>query len=204
MSSVNYLMVTVAACDPSYLEQALQHVAGLAAELREKAGAITARYGVVGTGERAGSLVLFQTYEELNGIDRAFKVYAESSDYQAVISSGKISVTFRNIVKMEDLRLSNESTDAPAYGVVTRFASASPMTDRIQQFVPLFEANGALVMRYGTLVTGSDAGKRWVGVTYPSMDAIEKTYDALRASDAYKALMADVQLDMRNIVRFVG
>ncbi len=62
------------------MEQALQHVAGFAAELREKAGAITARYGVLGTGEHAGSLVLFQSYEELNGIDRAFKVYAESSN----------------------------------------------------------------------------------------------------------------------------
>ena len=73
MSSVNYMMVTIAACEASYLGQAFKHVAGLVDDLKSKAGALTARYGVVGTGDDAGSLVLFQGYEELNGIDRAFK-----------------------------------------------------------------------------------------------------------------------------------
>ena len=44
-----------------------------------------------------------------------------------------------------------------------------------------------MLLRYGTLVTGSNAGKRLLGVTYPSMDAIEKTYDGLRASSDYQA-----------------
>jgi hypothetical protein len=29
----------------------------------------------------------------------------------------------------------------------------------MQQLVPLFEKNGAMTMRYGTLMTGNDAGK---------------------------------------------
>ena len=59
-------------------------------------------------------------------------------------------------------------------------------------------------MRYGTLMTGEHAGQRLLGVAYPSMAAIEKTYDALSASSAYRKLLGDVELGMRNIFRFVG
>ncbi len=204
MASINYMMATIAACDASYVQQAIEHVEGFAAELRDKAGAATTRLGVLATGEQAGSLVFFQTYEELNGIDRALKVYAESSNYQALITGGNIQVRLRNIIKLEALQLESPSSDMPAYGVVTRFASSSPMTDQMQDLVPLFEESGAMLMRYGTLVTGEAAGKRLLGVAYPSMDAIEKTYDALRASDTYTSMLGEVDLEMRNIIRFVG
>jgi hypothetical protein len=45
--------------------------------------------------------------------------------------------------------------------------------------VQVFEQSGAMLMRYGTLITGSNAGKRLAAVSYPSMDAIEKAYDGL-------------------------
>ena len=63
---------------------------------------------------------------------------------------------------------------------------------------------GALVEVYGTLITGSNAGKRLLGVSYPSMDAIEKTYDGLRASADYQALMSEISLERREIIRFAG
>jgi len=204
MSSVNYIMLTVATCDRSYMEQAFKHVAAFVGDLKDKAGALTARYGVIATGDGAGNIVLFQSYEELNGIDQAFKVYANSSDYQAVITSGKVQVQMRNLWKIEALNQQNQAADAPAYGVVTRFGSADLMLDRVQKVVPLFEENGAMAMRYGTLMTGSNAGMRLLGVTYPSMDAIQKTYDALQANDDYSAMLADIDLDMRNIIKFVG
>ena len=61
-----------------------------------------------------------------------------------------------------------------------------------------------MLMRFGTLITGSNAGKKLFGVTYPSMDAIEKTYKALRASDAYRAMVGEVDIDLRNIIRIAG
>ena len=204
MSTINYTMITVAACDRSYMDQAFKHIAAFVGDLKDKAGALTTRYGVIATGDDAGSIVLFQSYEELNGIDQAFKVYAESSDYQAVITSGKVQVKMRNLWKLEALNQQNQSADAPAFGVMTRFSSADLMLDRVQQIAPLFEENGAMAMRYGTLMTGSNAGKRLMGVTYPSMDAIEKTYDALQANADYSAMLADIDLDMRNIIKFVG
>ena len=36
------------------------------------------------------------------------------------------------------------------------------------------------------------------------MDAIEKTYDALRGSAEYQAMVGDIDIDFRNIVRIAG
>lgn len=204
MSSPNYIMITVASCEPGFLTQALQHTGNVAQELKDQAGAVMTRHGVISTGTEAGSIILFQGYDELNGIDSALKTYAGSDEYKALVGSGKIQVTLRNIVKLEDLGLQNPSTDLPAYAVLTKWGSASPMTERMAPLVPLFEENGAMFLRYGTLITGSSAGRRLMGVGYPSMDAIEKTYDALRASKDYAALLADMDLDFRNIVRYAG
>ena len=203
MSSAQYMMSTVAKCEPAYVEQALKHVGALVGDLFSKAGAAGARYGVIATGEHAGSIVLFQSYDDLSGIDKAFQVYADSSDYQSIITSGKISVSFRNIIKLEDVNVSNPSSDTPKYGVITRF-SGPLYLDEMSKMVPLWEDNGAMLMRYGTLLTGSHAGMRLLGATYPSMDAIEKTYDALRSSATYEKILTEIDLDMRNIVRFAG
>ena len=204
MSKANYSMVTVAACDSGFLDQALKHVGAVADQLKASAGAITTRYGVLATGEHAGSLVLLQSYSELNGIDAAFGVYGESDDYQALIGSGKISVTLRNILKIEPIELKNQSAEVPAYGVLTRWGSAEPMVDRMRPIVPVFDDNGAMFMRYFTIMTGSAAGRRLLAVAYPSMDAIEKTYVALRKNADYNAFVNDVDIDFRNFVRVAG
>jgi hypothetical protein len=78
------------------------------------------------------------------------------------------------------------------------------MIERMRGMVHLFEDNGAMFMRYSTIMTGSDTGRRLLAVGYPSMDAIEKTYDALRTSAEYMALVGDIDLDFRNIVRVAG
>jgi hypothetical protein len=133
-----------------------------------------------------------------------FKVYATSSAYQQIIQSGKLSVTRRNIVKLENVQISNPSNDTPKYGVVTVLDSPTLTSERMQGLMSTFEQNGAMLVRYGTLITGSNAGKRLAGVTYPSMDAIEKTYDALRAHGDYRMLMNEAKLTRREIVRFAG
>ena len=133
-----------------------------------------------------------------------FEVYANSSAYQSVITSGKVSVTLRNIVKLEDVGLSNPSTDTPSYGVVTLVSGAALTAERVRGVVPIFEQNGAMLMRFGTLITGSNAGKKVLVATYPSMDAIEKTYDGLRTSADYQSVMAEARVERREIVRIVG
>lgn len=201
MSSPAYMMITVAKCHPTFLGDALTHTAALAEELKAQAGAASTRVGVISTGDHTGCLILSQAYAELNGIDAAFSVYGSSDHYKALIGSGKLSVTLRNIIRLEDIGLANPSTDVPAFGVLTRWGSADPMLDRARQLIPHFEANGAMILRYGTIMTGSAAGRRLLAATYPSMDAIEKTYGALMGDPNYGKFIADVEIDFRNIVR---
>ncbi len=202
--SANYTVITVAACEPGFLKNALDSLGTLVGELADGANCISARYGVVGTGFDAGSIALMQTYGSLADVEKVFDVYAASSAYQSVITSGKVSVTFRNIIKLADVQLSNPSTETPAYGVITLADGPALTGDRMGKLVPVFERNGAMLLRFGTLITGSNAGKHVLGVTYPSMDAIEKTYDGLRANEEYQSMLTDVAIVRREIIRFAG
>jgi len=204
MSSPKYMMVTVASCSPSYLSEAFKQLAALTAELKQKAGAATTRFGVLATGEHTGHLVLFQTYEEMNGIDAAFGVYQSSAAYKSIIGSGEIAVAFRNILKIEDLGLQKPSTDVPAYGVVTRWGCADLKLDAMSKEVHHFEDNGAMILRYCTIMTGPAVGRRTLTVGYPSMDSIENTYEALRGSAGYNGLIKTFDMDWRNIIRIAG
>ncbi len=137
--TANYMLITVAACEPAYVQEALGHVGTFVGELKEKANCVGARYGVMGTGMDAGSLTLFQSYAGLGDVEKVFEVYANSAAYQSVITSGKTSVTFRNIVKLEDVGLSNPSTDTPRYGVVTLVSGAALTAESVRGVVPIFE-----------------------------------------------------------------
>ena len=112
-------------------------------------------------------------------------------------------MVLRNIINLENVSLSNPSSDMPKYGVVTRMTGPL-MLESFPDLLPCWEDNGAMILRYGTLATGNNAGDRVMIVGYPSMDAIEKTYEALRANDAYKNVMANTKIGLRNIVRTVG
>ena len=48
--TANYMLITVAACEPGYVQEALGHVGTFVGELKEKANCVGARYGVLGTG----------------------------------------------------------------------------------------------------------------------------------------------------------
>ena len=204
MSSPKYMMVTVAACDPHRYSDAIGHLDTLASELKNSAGAATTRHGIVSTGEHTGQLILFQTYAELNGIDRAFSVYEGSSAYKGLVHDIGVSITLRNIMRIEDVALQNPSQDIPSYGVATRAVSAGLELDRMAAVVPHFESNGAMVFRYCTILTGPAAGHRLLVVGYPSMASIEKTYDTLRASSEYTAILETHTVEWRNIIRVTG
>lgn len=201
---MSYMVITVAACPPAAIENALSQLGACAQQLKSDAGAISVRYGVGITGDHAGDLGAFQLYEDFAGIERAFGVLAGSSDYQALMATEGLQIKLRNIVKLEDVQLPNPSGETPAFGWISRFGSDDLMLDKVAAIAPVLRENGAMVMRYGTLLTGSAAGRRLIGVTFPSMDAIERSSAALAQNDAYKAIVTAVDLDFRNFVRFAG
>ena len=204
MSSPKYMMITVAKCAPQQYGKAIEHLESLANDLKSGAGAITTRHGIVATGEHTGQFILFQTYEEMNGIDRAFGVYESSEAYKGLVHDIGVSVTLRNILRIEDVGLSNPSSDVPAYGVATRAKSVGLELERMRAVVPHFESNGAMIFRYCTILTGPAAGHKLLVVGYPSMDAVEKTYDTLRGSAEYNAILETHEIEWRNIIRVTG
>ena len=201
MADANYFVITVAKCDPTYVATAMEQIGSVIDDLKSKAGAIVVRAGIITTGEQAGSLALFQAYEGMDGFEKALDVYAASSDYAAMMASGKVSVVMRNLLKIHAVPFDQNTTKTPKFIVLTRATAADTMIDTITQLAPIFADGGALTLRYGTLVTGSNAGNRLLGVTYPSMAAIEKTYDALAADAAYQAALSSFNVNLRAIVR---
>jgi hypothetical protein len=201
MADANYFVITVAKCDPTYVATAMEQIGSVIDDLKSKAGAIVVRAGIITTGEQAGSLALFQAYEGMDGFEKALDVYAASSDYAAMMASGKVSVVMRNLLKIHAVPFDQNTTETAKFIVLTRATAADTMIDTITQLAPIFADGGALTLRYGTLVTGSNAGNRLLGVTYPSMAAIEKTYDALTADAAYQAALSSFNVNLRAIVR---
>ena len=201
MADANYFVITVAKCDPTYVPTAMEQIGSVIDDLKSKAGALVVRAGIITTGEQAGSLGLFQAYEGLDGFEKALDVYAASSDYAAMMASGKVSVVMRNLLKIHAVPFDQNTTKTPKFIVLTRVTAADTMIDTVTQLAPIFADGGALTLRYGTLVTGSNAGNRLLGVTYPSMAAIEKTYDALAADAAYQAALSSFNVNLRAIVR---
>jgi len=201
MADANYFVITVAKCDPTYVATAMEQIGSVIDDLKSKAGAIVVRAGIITTGEQAGSLALFQAYEGMDGFEKALDVYAASSDYAAMMASGKVSVVMRNLLKIHAVPFDQNTTETPKFIVLTRATAADTMIDTITQLAPIFADGGALTLRYGTLVTGSNAGNRLLGVTYPSMAAIEKTYDALAADATYQSALSSFNVNLRAIVR---
>ena len=204
MSDSPYFVITIASCEADYRQTALSHFPGLAQDLMDQAGALVVRYGVVATGDNVGALAIFQAYEHLDGFEKALDVYAGSTAYAEVMSSGKVQVVLRNIMKTHPVPFDQNREVTSKYAVLTRASSADPMISEMSQLAELFAENGALTLRYGTLITGNNAGNRLVGATYPSMEAIEKTYDALAADAHYAALLSNASINMRGIIRLIG
>ena len=182
MSDTNYVILTVASVDFDYRETMTKLMSSYSKDLIENAGAKGTRFGSIGTGEHAGSLIFIQFYDDLNGYQNALEVQANSNDFREIMNSGKANIYLRNIATSLPTKFDN-SSEHPKYIVITRAESSMSNKDKflncINETSSCFKDNGALTLRFGNLLTGSNVGNYLLGVGYPSMEAIEKTYDEL-------------------------
>ena len=206
MSNTNYVIMTVASVDFSYRETMAKLMSSYSKDLIAKAGAKGTRFGSIGTGEHAGSLLFVQFYDDLNGYQKGLELQGNSSQFKEIMSSGKANIYLRNIATSLQTKF-EQSAEHPKYIVMTR-AEAS-MSDKekflncVNDTSSCFKDNGALTLRFGNLLTGSNVGNYLLGVGYPSMEAIEKTYDELSANSSYKKLMTFAKVNMRNIIKIL-
>ena len=201
MSNINYFVLTVADCEVDYRNTMIGHVKTVAQELLDNAGAIRVRVGVAVTGDNPGGVLLVQGYERIDGLEKALDVYSNSAAYAEFVASGKVQIRLRNLVRTHPVAFQANGSGDPKYIVLTRVSSSDPMLDNMSTLAKVFESAGACTLAYGTIITGSNVGNRLLGITYPSMSAIESAYDTLASDSDYQALLEGVDINMRQIVR---
>ena len=127
-----------------------------------------------------------------------------SSDFKEIFNSGKVNIYLRNIATSLPLDFPT-SNEHPKYIVLTRAEASLTEKDRflncINKSASAFKDNGALTMKFGNLITGSNVGNYLLGVGYTSMEAIEKTYNELANNNYYKELLSFAKINMRNIIK---
>ena len=206
MSNTNYVIMTVASVDFSYRETMAKLMTSYSKDLIAKAGAKGTRFGSIGTGEHAGSLLFIQFYDDLNGYQKGLEMQGNSSQFKEIMSSGKANIYLRNIATSLQTKF-EQSAEHPKYIVMTRaeasMSDKEKFLDCVNDTSSCFKDNGALTLRFGNLLTGSNVGNYLLGVGYPSMEAIEKTYDELSANSSYKKLMTFAKVNMRNIIKIL-
>ena len=206
MSNTNYVIMTVASVDFSYRETMAKLMSSYSKDLIAKAGAKGTRFGSIGTGEHAGSMLFVQFYDDLNGYQKGLEIQGNSSQFKEIMSSGKANIYLRNIATSLQTKF-EQSAEHPKYIVMTRaeasMSDKEKFLDCINDTSSCFKDNGALTLRFGNLLTGSNVGNYLLGVGYPSMEAIEKTYDELLAHSSYKKLMTFAKVNMRNIIKIL-
>lgn len=206
MSNTNYVIMTVASVDFSYRETMAKLMSSYSKDLIAKAGAKGTRFGSIGTGEHAGSMLFVQFYDDLNGYQKGLEMQGNSSQFKEIMSSGKANIYLRNIATSLQTKF-EQSAEHPKYIVMTRaeasMSDKEKFLDCVNDTSSCFKDNGALTLRFGNLLTGSNVGNYLLGVGYPSMEAIEKTYDELSANSSYKKLMSFAKVNMRNIIKIL-
>jgi len=206
MSDTSYVVLTVASVDFSYRETMTKLMSSYSKDLIANAGARGTRFGSIATGEHAGSLIFIQFYDNFDGYQKALDVQANSSEFKEMMNSGKANIYLRNIATALPTKFEN-SSEHPKYIVITRAEAAMSNKDKflncINDTASCFKDNGALTLRFGNLLTGSNVGNFLLGVGYPSMESIEKTYDKLLAHSSYKELMTFAKVNMRNIIKIL-
>ena len=206
MSNTNYVIMTVASVDFSYRETMAKLMSSYSKDLIAKAGAKGTRFGSIGTGEHAGSLLFIQFYDDLNGYQKGLELQGNSSQFKEIMSSGKANIYLRNIATSLQTKF-EQSAEHPKYIVMTRaeasMSDKEKFLDCVNDTSSCFKDNGALTLRFGNLLTGSNVGNYLLGVGYPSMEAIEKTYDGLLNHSSYKEMMSFAKVNMRNIIKIL-
>ena len=206
MSNTNYVIMTVASVDFSYRETMAKLMSSYSKDLIAKAGAKGTRFGSIGTGEHAGSMLFIQFYDDLNGYQKGLELQGNSSQFKEIMSSGKANIYLRNIATSLQTKF-EQSAEHPKYIVMTRaeasMSDKEKFLDCVNDTSSCFKDNGALTLRFGNLLTGSNVGNYLLGVGYPSMEAIEKTYDELSVNSSYKKLMTFAKVNMRNIIKIL-
>ena len=203
--SENFVTVTAANCQAENRSAALEQMARVAEDAKS-AGASRITYGATLSGLNPGALVFIQFFDSLSGFQNVMGAFANSSAYAGILNLG-VEVYLRNIAKLSDVAYTPILDPRPNYLVMTKGKSAtsnSELTSLMQDCTGVFAENGAQTFRFGQILTGDNPGQYLLGITYPSMEAIQKAYDALPSNPAVQRVYSAIDVNMRSIIQIHG
>ena len=203
--SENFVTVTAANCSAKNRSTALEQMKRVAEDAKS-AGASRVTYGTTLSGLNPGALVFIQFFDSLSGFQNVMGAFANSSAYAGILNLG-VEVYSRNIAKLSDVAYTPILDPRPNYLVMTKGNSAtsnSELTSLMQDCTGVFAENGAQTFRFGQILTGDNPGQYLLGITYPSMEAIQKAYDALPSNPAVQRVYSAIDVNMRSIIQIHG
>lgn len=207
MSTPKFFTITAATCPAASRSGALNELANFAQDCRQN-GAVRVTYGSVISGRYPGALIQVNFFEDLRGFESVMNMIPQSSAYSRMVNDHSVAPFARNVFRGKPIEYEQKLEPTPRYLMLTRAHRRSleeaAMLEMINKTAPVFKSAGAQTMRMGQMITGSDLGTYMLGVTYPDMSAIERTYDALANSPEYRQLMNGLEVDMRSITKIAG
>ena len=169
------------------------------ADVSKKFGSVNAEVGSIQTGQFVGSLLALQFFNKMSDIEAVYEKVLGMPAYEEMFATGNVELTGRGIARVHHRELG--SSTKPKYMVLTKFESETEMLEEAKIILGIFMANGGLSCGYATFGAGSFVGHRLMGVRYPSMEAVQNAYEAVRENTDYQSALSTVKLHFRNIVR---
>ena len=207
MSTPKFIAITAATCPAASRSSALEEMANFAQDCRQN-GAVRVTFGSVISGRYPGALVFVQFFDDLQGFESVMNMIPKSSAYSRMINNHAVAPFSRNLFRGKPIEFEPKLEPMPKYLMLTRARlgalGEADMLGLLNKTASVFKASGAQTMRMGQVLTGSDLGTYMLGVTYPDMSAIERTYDALAGNTDYAQLISGVDVDMRSITKIAG
>ena len=207
MGEPNFIVITGATSDTNDRAGLMGAMGDFAQECKDN-GAMRITYGSVLSGKHPNALIFIQFFESLAGFENVMKAIPNSKPYESMIKDHATKPFVRNVMQSKAIPFEPTLSPMPNYLVLTR---ARPKTLNEAEVINLlssttstFKDHGAQTLRFGHTVTGNDIGTYLLGVTYPSMAAIEATYTELATNQAFAKLSAGIYIDIRSIVKIAG
>lgn len=200
MPEVKFMVTTVATPHQGQAANLAPVLSDLSKEVRKNSSAVMVRLGRLASGSRAGQFLFMQAYKSMADIEATYDYLAASTTYAEALKLG--TPTARGIGRTL-MWEPNTTSINPKYMVLTRFSADTPLVDEAKHILGIMKENGALGGGFSISMTGPIVGKYRLGVGYPSMAAIEASYDAAQEDSVFQSTLAKVNLDFRNIVRIL-
>ena len=148
---------------------------------------------------------MIQFFDSMANAESVYDAFGNDPTYSETMQSGKFEIMQRGLMKIHLEGGDFSSSEQLKYLSLTIGTADEPQINAITRFSDVLTTNGAITAPYGTSFIGDYAdGKTHIfGATYPSLSAIQNTYDAVLEDGAAAELYKVVSVQRRQLLRLL-